>query len=150
VPHWGDQNRVMLHYMLNKWLKSTISWYWNEEKHSKNMLILSLICIFPFLKEVAGRVFETSALEWPKFFWDIFFFCKICIQILVRIHSVVLEIFSCLFVTCLTDRQTNRQTNRQTSDYHIRMVETFYLIEITSLLVVDNFRYSDLEYWICI
>jgi len=33
----------------------------------------------------------------------------------------------------ICDRQTNRQTNRRTLDYHIRMGETFYLIEkITS------------------
>ena len=39
-----------------------------------------------------------------------------------------------------TDRLTDRQTNRRTPDYHIRMGETFYLIEkITSPTHYANF-----------
>jgi len=48
-----------------------------------------------------------------------------------RIHSVVLEIFTCLFVTDRqtkdrpTDRLTDRLTGKRPPDYHVRMGVTF-------------------------
>ncbi len=51
----------------------------------------------------------------------------------MKIHPVVLEIFTCLFVT-------DRLTDRQTPDYHIPTGETFYLGEkITSPTHYSNF-----------
>jgi len=55
----------MLLYKLNLF-KNGLIWLLIDtemrKNNPKNMLILSLICMFPFLKEVAGRVFETAGL----------------------------------------------------------------------------------------
>jgi hypothetical protein len=89
---------------------------WENTFGQKN---LKFFCAFRgdsgIVKETkSGLTHPRVILGWQNFFWDILFFCKICVQNFVKIHAVILEIFTCLL---LTDRQTDSRTN----EYHIRV-----------------------------
>jgi hypothetical protein len=121
--------------------KTQFFWLKTLPLHEKTLLVKKIWNFFHAFRGDSGIVKKTKSelthpkviLVWQKNFWDILFFCKICVQNFVKIHAVVLEIFTCLLLT-------DRQTDERMSTIYGWAGETFLLFEkITSPTHYANF-----------